>query len=97
MKLNYEEILFYQEYWKRRKEIPEEQKNKLVDLSNKLIERAKSNQDELNGVVLLYPEDCTDYKVFTDFAFVMLAYVRKRQDNGLKMEGWGLNHELDVE
>lgn len=97
MKLNYEEILFYQEYWKKREEIPEEKKNKLIDLSNKLIERVKANQDELNGVVLLYPEDCTDYQVFTDFAFVMFAYIRKRQDKGLKMEGWGLNHEIDVE
>ena len=97
MKINYDELAVYQQYWRETKEIPEERVNKLIDLSNKLVEKAKANNDGLDGVVLLYPEDCQDYNVFMDFAYAMLAYVFVREEKGLRMEKWGLRQELEVE
>lgn len=97
MKINYDQLFFYQEYWRETKEISEAMANKLIDLSTNLIAKAKANNDELDGIVLLYPEDCEDYDVFRDFAYVMLAYIFVREENGLRMEKWGLRHELEVE
>lgn len=96
MKLNYEEILYYQTFWKDNKAISCERANGLIELSNKFMQRVKDNDDEVEGVTLFYPDDCSDYNTFTDFAFAMSAYVRAKAGGGLQMSGWGLNRDVEV-
>ena len=97
MKLNYEGLFLYQNCWKKSKELSSERKQGLLDLSNKLMQRVKANGDELEGVVLVYPEDCADFTIFMDFASVMHATVHKKENGGLQMEGWLLHYEAEVE
>ena len=97
MQLDYNELANYQQYWKVSKHIPCKRAAGLIELSNVFIQKVKANGDETDGVVLLYPEDCSDYEVFMDFASVMSAYVTARKEGGLQMDGWSLNHERIVE
>lgn len=97
MKLNYDEMLRYQKFWKESKNLSEKRKEALISLSNKLISKAKENGDELGNVVLLYPEDCSNFRYFMDFAFVMDACVYTRKKGGAKMCGWFQNKNVDVE
>lgn len=99
MKLNYEELSDYQTFWQESEHLSQRQKDGLITLSNLLMQRAKENHDEIDNVILLYPEDCSDFHTFTDFAFAMSAYVCVRDDGkkGAKMNGWTLNYEVDVE
>lgn len=66
-------------------------------LSNLLIQRAKENQGEIDNVTLLYPEDYSDFDIFSDFAFAMSAFLTVRKEGGAKISGWTLNREVDVE
>ena len=97
MKLKYEKLLNYQEYWKKSSNISPQQKDGLISLSDKFMHRIKENKDEMDGVKLLYPEDCSDFSLFTDFAFVMNAYVCTKDEGGFQMDGWFLNNEIEVE
>lgn len=97
MKLNYNELANYQRHWKESKHISKERATGLIELSNVFIQKVKANGDETDGVVLLYPEDCSDYEVFMDFASVMAAYVTVRKEGGLQMDGWSLNIKTAVE
>lgn len=97
MKLNYSQLAFYQQYWKESKNITPEKSQGLIELANKFIVKVKANRDNVDGVVLLYPEDCSDYEVFMEFAEVVSAYVTKRKGNGLQMDGWLCNRKLDAE
>ena len=63
----------------------------------KSIQRAKENQDEIDDVTLLYPEDYSDFDAFSDFAFAMGAFLTVRKEGGAKISGWTLNREIDVE
>lgn len=96
MKLNYNEVLDYQEYWKESGFFSKKQQDGLIELSNKLVQRVKENNDELDGVKLLYPEDCSDFDIFTGFACAMQAYVIPRKENGFFIDGWTLNREIEV-
>ena len=97
MKLNSKELLSYQQFWKESKNLSQQHQIGLIILSNKLLERAKDYDGEIDNITLLYPEDCSDFSVFTDFASIMQAYVTVRDEGGAKITGWFLNHEVDVE
>ena len=66
-------------------------------LSNKLIESAKKNNDSIDDIILLYPEDCPNFDSFVMFANVVYAYVSIREHGGAKMHGFGLNNQVEVE
>lgn len=99
MKINYEEILDYQKFWKESESLTDKQKEGYMILSNKLIERALRNDGEIDNIILYYPEDYADSRIFIEFASAMGASVciRKRKKGGLEMKNFGLNHEVDVE
>lgn len=97
MKLNSKELLSYQQFWKDSKNLSQQHQIGLINLSNKLLERAKDYDGEIDNIILLYPEDCSDFSVFTDFAAIMQAYVTVRNEGGAKITGWFLNDEVDVE
>lgn len=99
MKLNYEELLDYQKFWQESKELSQQRKDGLISLSTKFMQRVKDNGDEMDKVTLLYPEDCSDFSAFSDFADVMKAIVTVRDDGkkGAKIVGWFLHREIDVE
>lgn len=97
MKLNYEEIFNYQKSWHENKMLSEEQKNGLINLSNLLVKRAKENDCEIDNVSILYPEDCSNFDIFKDFASAMRAYVTVKEDGGSQINGWNLNNEVRVE
>lgn len=97
MKLNYNQFEFYRQYWKESTNIPPEKSQGLIELADTFIRKVKANGDSVDSVVLLYPEDCSNYEVFTEFAEVMSAYVTKRKDNGLRMDGWFCNRKVDAE
>lgn len=97
MKLNYNQLAFYQQCWKESENIPAEKSQGLVELADKFIWKVKANGDNVDNVVLLYPEDCSNYEVFIEFAEVMFAYVTQRKENGLQMDGWHCNRKVDVE
>lgn len=98
MKINYKEILDYQKFWEESESLTDKQKEGYMILSNMLIERAKENNDEIDDVVLLYPEDyAEDHRIFAEFASAMAANVCVRPEGGSKMCAFGLNHEVDVE
>lgn len=80
MNLNVETLLYYQEYWKESKNLTDKQKQGYIILSNKLIERAKENNGEVDDVVLYYPEDYLDSRIFPEFAYAMNAgcFISKR-------------------
>lgn len=96
MKLNYNELAFYQEQWKESKNIPTKKSQDLVQLADIFIRKVKANDGETNGVVLLFPEDCPNIEVFMEFASVMSAYVTVRRESGLQMDGWQLNRKVEV-
>ena len=97
MNVNYKELEFYQQYWKESWHIPTERATALTNLSNLFIEKAKANADNVDDVVLLYPEDCSDREVFMEFARLMSAFVTNRNENDLRMDGWYCNREVDVD
>lgn len=97
MKLNYKELSDYQTFWQESEHLSQKQKDGLITLSNLLIQRAKENQDEIDNVTLLYPEDYSDFDIFSDFSFAMSAFLTVRKEGGAKISGWTLNREVDVE
>lgn len=97
MKLNYEELLNYQKFWQESQELSQQRKDGLISLSTKFMQRVKDNGDEVDEVTLLYPEDCSDFSTFSDFASVMNATVVVRAEGGAKIVRWFLNHKIDVE
>ena len=97
MKLNYKELLDYQTYWEENEHISLTHKNGLIELSDKLMQRLKENNDEIDDVKLLYPEDCSDFHAFADFALLMQAYVSVKDTGGFQMSGWFLNNQIEVE
>lgn len=97
MQLNYSAILLYQKMWQESTNLSDEQKKGFLDLSEKLIQRSRENPNKLEEVTLLYPKDCSDFDIFSDFAFAMNAFFSPREDAGAKMFGWALNYCVDVE
>ena len=97
MKLNYNQLGFYQQYWKESKNISPKKSQGLIELANIFIRKVKANENNADGVVLLYPEDCSNHEVFMEFAEVMSAYVTKRKESGLQMDGWLCNCKVEVE
>lgn len=90
MKLNYKELSHYQTFWQESEHLSQKQKKGLITLSNLLIKRAKENQDEVDNIVLLYPEDCSDFGIFSDFASAMSASITVREEGGAKISEWNL-------
>lgn len=88
MKLNYEKLSDYQKFWKDSQNLSQQKKDSLISLSSKFIQRVKDNDDELDGVMLLYPEDCLDFSVFSHFATLMKASVTVRRKGGCKIDNW---------
>lgn len=97
MKLNYNQLAFYQQYWKENGNISSEKSQGLIELADIFTRKVKANGDNVDDVVLLYPEDCSNYEVFAEFAEVMSAYVTQRKGSGLQMDGWLCNRKVDVE
>lgn len=98
MKINYNEIKDYQKYWKECESLTQEQRQGLIELSNKLIERAEQNDGELDEIKLLYPEDFNgSYRVFSEFADCMCARATIREEGGAQISGWGYCYEIEVE
>ncbi len=95
MRLNYDALLNYQNYWQTSIFISPEKADKFVALSNIFMQRVTEHDGEIDDVVLLYPEDCNDRDVFMNFAEVMSAYVGSRlgDDNALLMDGWLLHRQ----
>lgn len=96
MKLNCKELSRYQEFWQQNEHLSKQHKDGLNSLANILKQRAKDNGDEIDNVFLLYPEDCSDFNTFLDFASIMQAYVLIKDEGGAKMEGWFCNCEVDL-
>lgn len=97
MQLNYKEMEHYKEYWKESPYLSNEKKEALMNLSDKLISQAKSDNDQVDNVKLLYPEDCSDFSIFQDFASVMNARVIVRPGGGAKIDGIGLYTDVEPE
>lgn len=97
MQLNYKEMERYQEYWKESSHLSDEKKEAFMNLSNKLIIQAKSDNDQVDNVELLYPEDCSDFSIFQDFASVINARVILRTEGGAEIDGIGLYTNVDPE
>ena len=95
-RIDYDVLNEYREDWKEIK-MPGWKKNCLISLSKKLEEKARNNNDDIEGIELHYPEDCNDYEMFSQFASVFDAYVSPRNEGGYKIYGWGLNKEVNVE
>lgn len=97
MKLDYEEFRRYQDYWKRSNILTEKQKQELISLSNKFMERVKENGDEVDDVLLFYPEDSSDFTAFRDFAYATDAKIVPRKEGGAKITSWFLQYRVQVE
>lgn len=71
----------------------------LITLAQKLVERANSDNGNLDNVVLFYPEDLADYDTFVTFAYALDAYLTLKDtgEGGVQMTGFGLNTTVDVE
>ena len=54
MKLNYNELSCYQEFWQQNEHLSKQRKDGLNSLANILKQRAKDNGDEIDNVFLLY-------------------------------------------
>ncbi len=97
MKLNYGVLATYQTFWQENEHLSQKRKEGLIALLNLLSQRAKENNDEVDNITLLYPEDCSDFVTFANFAFAMDAYLTVRKEGGAKISGWTLNNKVDVE
>lgn len=97
MKLNYEEFKRYENFWKRSNILTEKQKKEIILLANKFMERVKENGDEVDDVLLLYPEDSSDFTAFRDFAYAMDAKIVPRKGGGAKITNWFLQYKVQVE
>lgn len=97
MKLDYEEMVKDQKYWQKSEHLSAQQKKEYVALADKLMQRTRENGNEVDGVELWYPEDCSNWTLFTDFAVAMGARVSTKDGGGAKMTGWFLYHQLEVE
>ena len=62
--VNLATLAWMQENWKRESGIPSWKKDAMITLTNKLRRRVEDNHNELDGVELYYPEDCTNYDAF---------------------------------
>lgn len=93
MKINYKEVLRYQKFWRESKCLMDKQKEGYIILSNKLIEKAKENNDEIDNVTLLYPEDYSgDYEIFQEFASAFGAGAYIRHEGGMKICSFGIHY-----
>lgn len=99
MRLNFNEMLDSQKYWKECEGLTVQQKEGYITLSKRLMKRAIDNNGEVDKVRLCYPEDYPNYAVFREFAYAVGARVlpRKKKKGGLKMCDFGSVHEVDVE
>lgn len=95
MKLNYKELSRYQEFWQQSEHLSKQRKDGLNSLANILKQRAKDNDDEIDNIFLLYPEDCSDFYTFLEFSSIMQAYVLMKDEGGAKMKGWFHSCEVD--
>ena len=91
-KVLYDNIVSIQEWWK---ESPLSGSEDMITLTSKLMHKLIDNGHELDGVSLLYPEDCDNYDVFSNVAYGLNAIITKT-DHGLIMTGFG-NHCGDIE
>lgn len=97
MKLNKEEFARYKSYWKKNRFLTEEEKEGLISVSDLFLKRVEENGDEVDDVILLFPEDFSNLEVLRIFAGVMDAKVVVRPEGGAKVEGWFLNYQVQVE
>lgn len=97
MKLNKEEFARYQSYWKKSQFLTEEEKRGLIAVSDLFLKRVEEKGDEVEDVILLFPEDFTNLEVLREFAGAMDAKVVVRPEGGAKVEGWFLNYRVQVE
>ncbi len=97
MKLNKREFARYQEYWKNSKFLAEREKEELISISNLFLKRVEENGDEVEEVVLLFPEDTSNLNALRRFAETMSAMVTVRTEGGAKVHGWFLNDKIQVE
>lgn len=97
MKLNKEEFARYQEYWKKSQFLTEEEREGLISVSDLFLKRVEENGDEVDDVIILFPEDFTNLEVLRKFAGVMDAKVVVRPEGRAKVEGWFLNYRVQVE
>lgn len=98
-RINYQNIVFHQDCWKKEIGIPKDKTDALIALSNKLMHKAIDNNHEIDGIKLLYPEDCDNKDVFMSLAYAFSAFVHpKEEGKGFVMEEFGKNREeLDPE
>lgn len=75
MQLNYSAILLYQKMCQESTNLSDEQKKGFLDLSEKLIQRSRENPNKLEEVILLYPEDCSDFYIFSDFIMSVTSFL----------------------
>ncbi len=66
VKLNVDELLTYDEYWK--KNFSEDKANKLIALSKVLCHKVVDNDGFITGISLSFPDDCDDLIILASFA-----------------------------
>lgn len=97
--VSYDDIVEQQKYWKTM-DIPEKEREALIELSDKFMHKQINNHHELDGLILLYPDDCDNINAFNYFSTFVGAINTFRDDGkrGIKMERFGMKKvEFDVE
>ena len=81
-KLNYEELSYYQDFW--RKHMASDKANKYIALSKILMHRTIDHDNNLSGVTLYYPKDCDDFSIFQDFIKIIdkHTFIEEDEKNG---------------
>lgn len=93
-RINYENIVFYQDQWIKQSGMPQNKKDSLIALSNILMHKAIDNNHKIDGIKLFYPEDCDNRDAFMSFANACDAFVHPKGDGkGLVMRDFGKNIE----
>ena len=90
MQVTLKNIRELQKSWKESKSLSEEEIKALMELSNLLIKKLEENNNNIKGVSLLYPDNCSNLKAFRLFAYIFSAVVTVRSDcGGLRMNSFG--------
>ena len=83
-RVSYDSIVEIQDRWQTI-HIPQNEKDGMVALINKLMHKLIDNGHELDGVQLEFPEDCNDYNVFMNVSYALSARVKEKSNGGYIM------------
>lgn len=81
-KLCIDELLTYHTHWK--KYLLPDEAYKYISISRKLIHKVIDTDGEISGITLSFPEECSDYQVYSGFLDVLHCnYSTKETKTGI--------------